>query len=49
MCTLRNYPYLLDHTIEWARNYFQAQFVDGSIDFSNYIKDPAKYIKTEKD
>jgi ubiquitin-activating enzyme E1 len=49
LCTLRNYPYLLDHTIEWARNYFQAQFVDGSIDFANYMKDPAKYIKTEKD
>lgn len=44
MCTLRNYPYLLDHTIEWARNYFQAQFVDGSIDFGKFIKDPAAYI-----
>lgn len=49
LCTLRNYPYLLDHTIEWARNYFQAMFVDGSIDFSRYIKDPAKYVKTERD
>lgn len=49
LCTLRNYPYLLDHTIEWARNYFQAMFVDGSIDFSKYVKEPAKYIKTEKD
>lgn len=49
LCTLRNYPYLLDHTIEWARNYFQAQFVDGSIDFTNFIKEPTKYIKTEKD
>ena len=49
LCTIRNYPYLLDHTIEWARNYFQAMFVDGSIDFSNFIKNPAQYIKTEKD
>lgn len=48
LCTLRNYPYLLDHTIEWARNYFQAMFVDGSIDFAKYIKDPAGFIKTEK-
>lgn len=49
LCTLRNYPYLLDHTIEWGRNYFDAMFVDGTIDFSNYIKDPAKYIKTQKE
>ena len=49
LCTLRNYPYLLDHTIEWARNYFQAMFVDGSIDFAKYIREPAKYIKTEMD
>jgi ubiquitin-activating enzyme E1 len=49
LCTIRNYPYLLDHTIEWARNYFQAMFVDGSIDFSNFIKNPTHYIKTEKD
>lgn len=49
MCTLRNAPYLLDHTIEWARNYFQAMFVDGSIDFKRFIRDPAGYIKQEKD
>ena len=49
MCTLRNYPYLLDHTIEWGRNYFQQVFVDGSIDFSKYIQNPAKYIKAEQD
>ncbi len=49
LCTIRNYPYLLDHTIEWGRNYFQAMFVDGSIDFGNFIKNPAHYIKTEKD
>lgn len=49
LCTLRNYPYLLDHTIEWGRNYFQAMFVDGSIDYGKYIREPAKYIKTERD
>lgn len=49
LCTLRNYPYLLDHAIEWGRNYFQAVFVDGSIDFGKYVKDSARYIKTEKD
>lgn len=48
MCTLRNYPYLLDHTIEWGRNYFQAMFVDGSINFAKFIKDPTRYVSTER-
>lgn len=44
MCTLRNYPYLLDHTIEWARDYFQALFCNGSADFKNLVKDPKGYV-----
>jgi ubiquitin-activating enzyme E1 len=45
MCTLRNYPYLLDHTIEWSRDYFQGLFADGSADFKDLVRDPAGYVK----
>jgi ubiquitin-activating enzyme E1 len=45
MCTLRNYPYLLDHTIEWARDYFQGLFAAGTADFAALIKSPAEYVK----
>lgn len=45
MCTLRNYPYLLDHTIEWARDYFQGLCCDGSADFAQLVKDPQGYVK----
>lgn len=45
MCTLRNYPYLLDHTIEWARDYFQGLFAAGTADFAALIKNPVDYIK----
>ena len=48
MCTLRNNPYLLDHTIEWARDYFQANFVSGSLEFSNFIKNPAAWIEAQR-
>lgn len=44
LCTLRNYPYLIDHTIEWARDYFQKMFVDGSSDVFNYFSDTKKFI-----
>ena len=46
MCTLRNYPYLLDHTIEWSRDYFEGLFGNGSADFKSLIADPAGYVKT---
>lgn len=45
MCTLRNYPHLLDHTIEWARDYFQGLCCDGSADFSQLVRNPEGYIK----
>ena len=47
MCTLRNYPYLIDHTIEWSRDYFHKLFVDGSADLGNFVKDPKGYIANE--
>jgi ubiquitin-activating enzyme E1 len=47
MCTIRNTPFLLEHCIEWSRNYFSAIFVDGSLDFRNYIKNPENFIKTQ--
>jgi ubiquitin-activating enzyme E1 len=27
MCTLRNFPHLTDHCIEWARDQFELLFV----------------------
>lgn len=26
MCTLKHYPYLIEHTIQWARDYFEGYF-----------------------
>jgi ubiquitin-activating enzyme E1 len=46
MCTLRNYPYLLDHTIEWSRDYFQGLWANGSADFKNLIENPSEFVKT---
>lgn len=47
MCTLRNYPYLLDHTIERARDVFQGFFCDGTADFGKLIKDPKGWVAEE--
>ena len=45
MCTIRNYPYMIDHTIEWARGIaFQNFFVEGTNEFSLFIADPTAYL-----
>lgn len=47
MCTLRNYPYLLDHCIERARDVFHGFFCDGTNDFATLVKDPKKFVDAE--
>ena len=45
MCTIRNYPYMIDHCIEWARGIaFEDVFTAGSSEFANFIKDPNTYV-----
>jgi len=44
MCTIRNYPYLIDHCIEYARaSIFESFFTEGSMSFVQYISDPEAY------
>ena len=48
MCTLRNFPYLIDHCIEWARDYFEGEFGSGSREFQKYAENPNKYLSDTK-
>lgn len=45
MCTLKNFPYQIEHTIQWARDYFQGIFADGSLECIKYLENPEQYIK----
>ena len=27
MCTLKSFPYLIEHTLQWARDAFEGEFV----------------------
>ena len=45
MCTLRNFPSLIDHCIEWARAQFTDRFVQPATDASKFIADPAAWVK----
>eukprot|EP00435_Cladocopium_sp_Y103_P027600 s3937_g6.t2 len=44
MCTLRNFPHLPDHCIEWARDQFELFFVKSVKQLKKFHEDPATFI-----
>ena len=44
MCTLRNFPHLIDHCIEWSRDQFEAIFVKPVKRAGVFCEDPATFI-----
>lgn len=44
MCTLRNFPHLIDHCIEWSRDQFEAIFVKPVKRAKVFIADPADFL-----
>lgn len=50
MCTLKNFPYLIEHCIQWARDMFEGLFVRAPQDFMQYKENPQKFkMLTEAD
>ncbi|TBT98871.1 ubiquitin-activating enzyme, partial [Hamiltosporidium magnivora] len=50
LCTIRNFPHCIEHTIEWALSEFQSNFEEKIIGISEYIKgDNYKDSKLEGD
>lgn len=45
MCTLRNFPNLIEHCIEWGRESFNQIFVDRVQDTVNFIDNPDGFLK----
>jgi len=44
MCTLRNFPNLIEHCIEWGRDKFNGLFVDGPADLVSFLEDPKAFV-----
>lgn len=49
MCTLRNFPHLTDHCIEWSRDQFELLFVKLSKSLEAYLADPAAFAAKIRD
>ena len=45
MCTLRNFPHLIDHCIEWARAQFEDLFVDPAQKAQKVLEDVNGFIR----
>lgn len=37
---------MLEHTIQWARDYFEGIFVEASIQTENYLRNPKGLINS---
>lgn len=43
ICTLKNFPNLIEHTIQWARDDFEGGFKQAMEDAAGYIADPEAF------
>eukprot|EP00981_Chlorochromonas_danica_P010908 scaffold3532_cov182-Ochromonas_danica.AAC.11 len=49
MCTLRNFPHLTDHCIEWSRDQFELLFVKLGKNLESYLADPTGFANKIRD
>ncbi|ESL12036.1 ubiquitin-activating enzyme E1 [Trypanosoma rangeli SC58] len=43
LCTLKNFPNAIEHTIQWARDNFQVLFTSTAEEVNAYLQDPAAF------
>merc|ERR1719431_89669 len=46
ICTLKNFPNAIEHTLQWARDMFEGQFTQAPLTASQYIEEPGFKDKT---
>nr|CAH8849192.1 unnamed protein product [Trichobilharzia regenti] len=44
-CTLKNFPYLIEHTLQWARDLFEGVFVHQSQAMNSFLQDPSGFLE----
>lgn len=40
VCTLKNFPNMIQHTLQWARDYFEGGFKQAAEDVNSYLSSP---------
>ncbi|KAL0221082.1 hypothetical protein RCL1_000936 [Eukaryota sp. TZLM3-RCL] len=49
MCTLKNFPYQIEHTIEWSRQLFEELFLNPVVDAEKYLKNQSYLIELKNE
>eukprot|EP00177_Eucheuma_denticulatum_P005593 GFKZ01010164.1.p1 GENE.GFKZ01010164.1~~GFKZ01010164.1.p1 ORF type:complete len:1055 (+),score=183.69 GFKZ01010164.1:352-3516(+) len=44
ICTLKNFPYQIEHTLQWARDYFEGEFRTSAEESNAFLKKGEEYI-----
>lgn len=44
MCTLKNFPYQVEHTLQWARDFFEGQFKSSIDDANAFLLKRQEYL-----
>ncbi|KAI9922351.1 hypothetical protein PsorP6_002713 [Peronosclerospora sorghi] len=40
ICTLKNFPNAIEHTLQWARDWFEGEFFQAPLDVNHYLEEP---------
>lgn len=48
LCTLKNFPHQIEHTIQWARDYFEQVLVEAPNETIKFLENPKQYIEKVK-
>jgi ubiquitin-activating enzyme E1 len=48
ICTLKNFPHKIEHTIQWARDHFEGLFKAGPSEVNNYLTQPSYLAELAK-
>ena len=44
MCTLKSFPYLIEHTLQWARDWFEGAFKQAAESANAYVADKQQFL-----
>lgn len=44
ICTLKNFPYQIEHTLQWARDYFEGEFRTAAEDSNTFLSKRQEFV-----
>jgi len=45
ICTLKNFPNAIEHTLQWARDQFEGMYTQAQENAAQYLREPAKFVE----